>query len=1238
MTSGDGHIDDTIEVGALEAGTDDFGPNQWMVEQMFRRYQDAPASVSAAWQEFFAGHDPSPDLSDNGGAPPVAIEARLVEESPPAPPVERSDPPPPAPPVERSDSPQPAPPVERSDPPQSAPPPPTASVAPEHAHKMSGVTARIAEAMDSSLEVPTATSVRTIPAKLLEVNRRILNNQLRRRTGGGKVSFTHLIGWAVVRALREMPELNVSFEEIDGVPNRILHPAVNMGLAVDMEGRGGERVLIVPNLKDTEQMDFEAYWQSYEALIRRVRSNQITPEDFAGTTVSLTNPGMIGTVQSVPRLMKGQGLIVGVGAIIYPPEYQAADVGTLARLGIGRVITMTSTYDHRVIQGAQSGRFLGLIHRYLLGEEDFYDDIFRSTRVPYTPARWAGDDNPPFGTPAWAEKQARVFSLINAYRVRGHLIADLDPLRQETPSMPAELDPLTYGLTIWDLEREFATNGVGGETVLELGTLLGRLRDAYCRTIGIEYMHIQHEEEKRWIQRRLEVKAEPFAAEEKVEILERLNRAESFETFLHTKYVGHKRFGLEGVESLIPLMGSVLDDAAAEGVEEAVIGMAHRGRLNVLANIVGKSRARMFREFAGDIDPNSIQGSGDVKYHLGSIGQHRSRAGDQIQVEVVANPSHLEAVDPVLEGVVRAKQEMIGKLGYTKILPILLHGDAAFAGQGVVVETLNLSQLLGYRTGGTIHIIVNNQVGFTTSTVDARSSHYATDVAKTVQAPIIHVNADDPEAVVRAARFAFAYRQEFAKDVVLDMIGYRRRGHNEGDEPSFTQPVMYRRIDARPTVRRLYLDRLVSLGELSEEDGDRLLEDFRGLLQEAFEHTEEDPPTSPDASPADNDSPVTGVGSGLLAELNQYVTTPPAGFTVHPKLVRVLDGRTTLFAQGLADWAMAEYFAVGSLAEDGTWVRIAGEDLKRGTFSHRHAALVDFETGEQWIALQERTFETTRVRFVDSHLSEFAAVGFEYGYSVEHQNSLVAWEAQFGDFANGAQVIIDQFVFAGETKWEQRSGLVLLLPHGYEGQGPEHSSARIERYLQMAAERNVRILVPSTPAQLFHMFRRQTMAEPKRPAIVFSPKSLLRTKASYSLLSEFTGGRFKPVVPDPRVSDPGQVSTLAFCSGKVFYAADIERETRQDTSVALVRVEQLYPFPGDEIRDELDRYPNADLVWLQEEPENMGACVYVMPRIRDLTGRSVTIAARPRSASTATGNQTAHALENEALMNALFES
>ncbi len=1197
-------VDSTID-------RDRFGPNDWMVEQMYRRFLESPDSVSEAWREFFADYEVEPPPAPPAPQAPVTTEPISAPvTSPPAPAAEPST---------------------------ATGPAKTTSAAevPEGADRLIGVTARIAEAMDTSLEIPTATSVRTIPAKLLEVNRRILNNHLVRATYGGKVSFTHIIGWAIVEAIRAMPDMNVSYDEIDGRPYRVHHPSVNLGLAVDQEGRNGERVLIVPNIKGADQMTFEDFWRAYEDLIRRVRGNAIAVDDFAGTTVSLTNPGMIGTVQSVPRLMKGQGVIVGVGAIFYPPEYQAADAATLARLGIGRVMTITSTYDHRVIQGAQSGRFLDLIHRYLLGEEHFYDKIFASMRVPYTPARWAVDENPQFGTPPWAEKQARVFELITHYRVRGHLIADLDPLRQQPPAMPKELDPLTYGLTIWDLERKYATNGIGGKPAMELGELLGLLRDAYCRTTGIEYMHMQNPDEKEWLQARLERRQEKLSRDEKIRILHRLNQAEAFETFLHTKYVGHKRFGLEGVESLIPLMAAVLDEAADDGMDEAVIGMAHRGRLNVLANIVGKDRARIFREFEGDLDPDTTLGSGDVKYHLGAQGTHVSPAGNEVSVEVVPNPSHLEAVDPVLEGVARAKMERKGKDGHGEILPMLLHGDAAFAGQGVVVETLNLSQLRGYRTGGTIHVVVNNQVGFTTAASDARSSVYATDVAKTVDAPIIHVNADDPEAVVRAARLAFDYRQAFHKDVVIDMIGYRRRGHNEGDEPSFTQPLMYRTIDARRSVRKLYMERLVNLGDLSIEEGEALLEDFRQLLHSSFEETKprRDGITEVPPMRTAHTDDGTQVSMDTLEAINRYVNTPPAGFVVHPKLERVLEGRRTLFAEGRADWAMAEYLALGSLADEGYWVRWAGEDTRRGTFSHRHAALVDYETGAEWLPLQERTAESARVRFVDSLLSEFAAVGFEYGYSIENDQALVVWEAQFGDFANGAQVVLDQFISAGEDKWGVRSGLVLLLPHGFEGQGPEHSSARLERYLQLAAEDNIRVVVPSTASQYFHLLRRQLHGRPTKPLIVMSPKSLLRTAPSFGELSDLTDGRFQKVIPDQNAPDPENVKRVVLCSGKVFY--DVERQ-REDlaTEVALLRIEELYPFPADEILAAVAPYGGVDEVtWLQEEPENMGAWPYMRNRLQGALDRPVSVIARSESASPATGSNKLHLAEQQDLVN-----
>ncbi len=1160
----------------------EFGTNVWLVDEMYRRFLADPASVSEAWRRFF-----------EEGYRPYGVP---VEEEPR---------------------------------------PSEAGVDDVELVPLRGVPGVVADRMEESLGVPTATSVRTIPAKLLEVNRLILNNQLRRRTVGGKVSFTHLIGWAVVKALVEMPEMNVSFRRVDGEPFLVRHRHVNLGLAVDVARADGSRVLLVPNLKAAETLEFRSFWLAYEDLVQRARTNRLTPDDFAGTTVSLTNPGTLGTVQSVPRLMSEQGLIVGVGAITYPPEFQGADERFLARQGIGRVVAITSTYDHRVIQGAQSGAFLARIHGYLLGEDGFYDEIFDAMEMPYTPARWAADDNPPVGSPEWAEKQANVFRLINAHRVRGHLIADLDPLRMRSPEMYPELDPLYYGLTIWDLDREFASGGVGGSEVATLGTILSTLRDAYCRTVGIEYMHIQDTGQKAWMQSMVEGRRTELTHAEKLRILDRLNRAEAFERFLHTKYVGHKRFGLEGAESLIPLLDAVLGAAAAGGVEKAIIGMAHRGRLNVLANIIGKPLDRIFREFEGDLDPETTGGTGDVKYHLGADGVYETADGGEVAVAVVANPSHLEAVDPVLEGVVRAEQDQLDGDGARRILPILIHGDAAFAGQGVVAETLNLSQLSGYRTGGTVHIVVNNQVGFTTAARHARSSFYATDVAKMVQAPIIHVNGDDPEAVVRVARLAFAYRREFRSDVVIDLVCYRRRGHNEADEPSYTQPLMYQRIEAHRSVRKLYLERLVNTGELTVEQGEELLEDFRRLLESAFTATRDADGPRPrrDTETAEVRVPATSVPVARLAGLLERLTTPPEGFTLHPKLVRVMEARASALDRDAVDWATAEALAFASLGTDGVPIRLAGEDSRRGTFSQRHAELVDFRTGESWAPLEE--MEGAPVRIVDSLLSEFAAVGFEYGYSVGWPEALVLWEAQFGDFANGAQVIIDQFVVAGEAKWGQRSGLVLLLPHGYEGQGPEHSSARIERFLQLCAEDNLFVVVPSTAGQYFHLLRRQALLRPRRPLIVFTPKSLLRHRPSFASASDLSAGSFRPVIEDPdRLADARR---LVLCTGKVYYDLARHREEAAVRDVALVRVEQLYPFPHSELAVLAARHPQAEIVWCQEEPENMGA----YREVRDLLGeafeRPILYRGRPAAASPATGSYRRHLAEQRALVEGALE-
>ncbi|MFP5331235.1 MAG: multifunctional oxoglutarate decarboxylase/oxoglutarate dehydrogenase thiamine pyrophosphate-binding subunit/dihydrolipoyllysine-residue succinyltransferase subunit [Acidimicrobiia bacterium] len=1166
----------------------DRGPNDWLIDEMRARWLVDPGSVSEAWAEYFANHAEADVPASPRSTPPESAERG----SKPT----RSD----------------------AEPPDGADP-------------LRGISATIARRMDESLGVPTATSFRVVPSKLLEVNRLILNNQLKRLTTGGKVSFTHLIGYAVVRALREYPAMNVSYAEVDGDPYIVHHPHVNFGLAIDMERPNGDRVLLVPNIKAAEEMDFHRFWLEYEDLVDRTRSNRLTPDDFDGTTATLTNPGTIGTVQSVPRLMSGQGLIVGVGAIAYPPQYEAADPRYLARHGIGRTITLTSTYDHRVIQGAQSGEFLRRIHQFLLGEDEFYDRIFESLDIPYTPARWAVDDNPPQGSAEWSEKQAKVFQMINAYRVRGHLIADLDPLRQKKPSLYKELDPLHYGLTIWDLDREFATGGIGGKPVMQLGQILSVLRNAYCRTVGIEYMHMQETDQKRWIQQHLEGASTPVEKPEKLRILRKLEQAEGFEKFLHTKFVGQKRFGLEGAESLIPMLDSLLGAASADGMSEAVFGMAHRGRLNVLVNIIGKSYERIFREFEGELDPESLGDSGDVKYHLGASGKYDTEHGP-IEVQVVANPSHLEAVDPVLEGVARAKQERLGKEGHTKVLPVLIHGDAAFAGQGVVVETLNLSQLRGYRTGGTVHIVVNNQVGFTTSTLDARSSFYATDVAKTVAAPIIHVNGDDPEAVTRVAQFAFAFRQAFHKDVVIDMICYRRRGHNEGDEPSYTQPVMYKLIDAHRSVRNLYMERLIAQGDITDAEAQELVSEFQAELDHAFQASREKGPTSsgPRQVPEPVTDPKSSVDRERLERILTYITSPPEGHVVHPKLERMLDERRRALENDSIDWGTAEALAFGSLAEEGVPIRLAGEDSRRGTFSHRHAELTDYETGEEWIPLQTLTEGRTRVRIVDSLLSEFAAVGFEYGYSIEWPEALVMWEAQFGDFANGAQVIIDQFLAPGESKWGERTSLTLLLPHGYEGQGPEHSSARIERFLNLCAHDNMRVVVPATSGQYFHLLRRQALLRPRKPLVVFTPKSLLRTRASFGTTADLTSGRFEPVVTDPIVEAGAE--RVVLCTGKVYHDLVAHRDAQERSTVAIVRVPQLFPIPEEELTAVARTHPEAELVWCQEEPQNMGAYGFLWHELRRLFGREPRYAGRAPAASPATGSLKRHIAEQEALV------
>jgi multifunctional 2-oxoglutarate metabolism enzyme len=1073
----------------------------------------------------------------------------------------------------------------------------------------------------------------------------VINNHLARGRGG-KISFTHLIGYALVRALAVVPEMNFSFAEVDGKPELVQPEHVNLGLAIDVQKDDGSRQLLVPSIKNAEAMDFQQFWMAYEDLIRKARTGKLTVDDFAGTTISLTNPGTIGTEHSVPRLMPGQGCIIGVGAMEYPAAYQGASPDTMARLAIGKTMTLTSTYDHRIIQGAQSGEFLRVVHELVLGGDDFYDDVFSSLRIPYEPVRWVQDI--PAGHEDDISKAARVYELIHAYRVRGHLMADTDPLEYKQRKHP-DLDIKQHGLTLWDLEREFATGGFGGKARMPLREILGVLRDSYCRTVGVEYMHIQNPEERAWIQARVERPHGHPDHDEQLRILSRLNVAEAFEMFLQTKFVGQRRFSLEGAESLIPLLDAVLTEAAGEQLHEAVIAMAHRGRLNVLANIVGKSYGQIFQEFEGNLDPATTHGSGDVKYHLGAEGKYTGADGSQIVTSLVANPSHLEAVDPVMEGVVRAKQDVIdmGEPGFT-VLPVMIHGDAAFAGQGVVAETLELSQLRGYRTGGTVHIVVNNQVGFTTSPESSRSSVYSTDVARMIQAPIFHVNGDDPEAVVRVGHLAFAYRQAFAKDVVIDMICYRRRGHNEADNPSFTQPLMYDLIDAKRSTRKLYTESLIGRGDITLEEAEQALRDYQQELERAFTETKDattrpiDPaalirPEPGDEIPADYASTPTAIPAETVKRIINTQVSLPDGFTVHPRLLPQLQRRAAMVEQDEIDWATGELLAFGSTLIDGHAVRLIGQDSRRGTFGQRHATVVDRHTGAEYTPLKTFNSPAAKFHIYDSLLSEYAAVGFEYGYSVARPEALVCWEAQFGDFVNGAQTIVDEFISSGEQKWGQRSGVVLLLPHGYEGQGPDHSSARVERFLSLCAQDNMTVAMPSTPASYFHLLRWQALTPRLKPMIVFTPKSILRLKAAVSATTDFTTGSFRPVLPDAGVADQAAVSRVVLCSGKIYYELAERRKAASAFDTALVRVEQLYPLPAGQIAAELAKYPvTAQVTWVQEEPANMGAWPFMALHLPEHIGKGMSLVSRPASSAPASGKARVHAAQQAAIVDSVF--
>lgn len=1230
-----------------------FGTNEWIVEDMREAYLADPASVTQSWREFFsenpqylAGQSPATPSKPLSASVGVQIPGATAASASRRPVLASED-------VSRSDLP-PAPTAQFKS--------PTSPYAYNQAHSdasetsngvvesvdtLKGASARTAKNMEASLQIPTATSARAIPAKVLIENRLLINTHLA-STRGGKVSFTHLIAWALVESLAEMPEMNVAYT-LDEKGKPALHnPAhVNLGLAIDVPSANGERRLLVPSVKNADTLDLASFIDAYDALVVKARKGQLTVDDFKDTTATLTNPGMIGTLNSVPRLMPGQGLIMGVGAMTYPAAFAGASPETLARQAVGKVLTLSNTYDHRVIQGAQSGELLRLMERKLMGLDGFWNRSFKALRIPHEPVHW--DQDVTYDPLADAGKPARVAELIHAFRQRGHLAADTDPLAYRLRRHP-DLNFSSYGLSLWDLDRVFPTGGLGGKDRATLREILQMLRDAYSRYVGVEYMHIQDPAQRRWWQERMEGVTPSIDTAERRRILTKLMQAEAFEVFLQTKYVGQKRFSLEGGESLIVLLDRLIDDAAHDGIEEAAIGMAHRGRLNVLTNIAGKSYGQVFDEFDGNYLTNG-QGSGDVKYHLGTTGTFTGTDDVTTKVSLAANPSHLETVDGVLEGIVRAKLDRSGSGadGSYNVLPILVHGDAAFAGQGVVYEVLNMSQLPGYHTGGTIHVIVNNQIGFTTGNALGRSTTYPSDLAKGLQVPIFHVNGDAPESVARVARWAWEYRQEFHKDVIIDLVCYRRRGHNEGDDPSMTQPVMYNLIDRKPSTFSVYTTNLVGRGDLTEEQCEQLLDAYRDNLEHILNearagHLNADTPaySGPKAGETSHSQP-TAVAREVIERIGDAQVSVPEGFQVHSKLMNLLRKRQSMSRQGGIDWGFGELLAFGSLLMEGVPVHMTGEDVRRATFAQRHAVMHDQRNGSEWTPLDYLTPNQAKLSIVDSLLSEYGAMAFEYGYSVERSEGLNIWEGQFGDFANGAQTVIDEYVSSAEQKWGQHSGLVLLLPHGLEGQGPDHSSARIERYLQLCAQDNMRVVQPSTPANHFHTLRDQARREPHRPLILISPKQMLRLKVAVSPVEDFISGGMQTVIgeTDPEVlaaAAANKVDRVLLCSGRIYWDLLAHRQHAEDKHTAIVRLEQLYPLDEPALLEALAPFAGAELVWVQDEPRNQGAWPWLALHLPDsiTAGRLPRVVARPEAAAPAVGTSAAHVAQQKLILDEAF--
>jgi 2-oxoglutarate dehydrogenase E1 component len=1140
--------------------------------------------------------------------------------------------------------------------PQAAPPG-AARSKPAHAQPLRGGAAALARYMDESRSVPTATSFRTLTVTELAQRRAQL------KEAGHRVSFTHLIAYAIARVVTdEMPVMAHHFAEIEGKPHRIDDGACHLGLAVDVERKDGGRTLMVPVIRDAGRLSFTEFLDAYNARVDKARTNTLTADDLTGGNVSLTNPGGIGTVASVPRLMAGQGTIVATGSIGYPVGLER--IGEA--IGAQQVMTVTSTYDHRIIQGAESGRFLARIEAYLHGEAGFYERVFGDlgAAFPALPAPAAAQavaiPIAPAPTPSAApdeELLAAVLaatSLLKAHRTHGHLAARLDPLGREPEGDPA-LDPEPLGLTpelMAKIPSRILRMYVSGETLAES---LPHLRETYCGPIAYEIEHIGSHRQRLWLREAIESGRfrKPLNPGEQKALLKRLTEVDALERFMHKAYLGQKQFSIEGLDMTVPMLDELIQLAATEGAREVVLGMAHRGRLNVLAHNLGRPYGTIFAEFEGTSTLEPITtipqgGTGDVKYHHGAQGSYQLPSGESVVVRLESNPSHLEYVAPVVAGATRAAQTTRRGPHANRdpncALPVILHGDAAFPAQGVVAETLNLQALDGYTVGGTIHIIQNNQVGFTTDPDDARSTTWASDLAKGFDVPIIHVNADEVQACISALRLAFAFRRQFGHDVLIDLIGYRRFGHNEADEPAYTQPTMYQVIKKHPPVRELFARQLIEQGVVTEQESTEMTDQVWSVLTEAHQRLKGRIEAASELEHATGEyqldrtpSPEvkTAVSADRLHVLSDELLTVPDDFMVHPKLVKQLDQRREAVQRGEGiQWAHAEELGFASLLTEGLPIRLTGQDTERGTFSQRHLVLHDARTGQEYCPIQHLPGALAPMELYNSPLSEMACAGFEYGYSQEAPETLVLWEAQFGDFVNGAQVIIDQFIVSGLAKWGQTSRLTLLLPHGYEGSGPEHSSARIERFLQLAAEGNIRVAQPTTPGQYFHLLRRQARIAKQRPLVIMTPKSLLRLPQATSRLEELTDGRFEPVLGEPGV-DAEQVTRLILCSGKLYYELVSHDQRPENPNVAVGRVELLYPFPQAEILELVSRYPRLrEVVWVQEEPRNMGARAHMSARLRQILPENLEFGyiGRPERASPGEGYPIAHALEQNRII------